>query len=228
MKRLIRFAMVTSVLLLAASSYGQSLAETAKKEKERREKNQNEGKTATEVDEYALKNAKGDTFSVTGKDPSGTSRWRRSSSASRSAATSRSVRSSTNSRTAPSSQKEIRDQCRTDLQKAEEEIKRQQALLDRGVAQVATIDTTKGPKPPKPEPGKEVYYPFVVVTTGPPIGFGHPEAKVDVEGTLVPCNQALGNSSKYPNEAKKCAEIKKKIVKADAKKQKALGCIQSR
>ena len=141
MKRLIRFAMVTSVLLLAASSYGQSLAETAKKEKERREKNQTEGKTATEVDEYALRNAKGDRLSVTGKDPSGTSRWRRSSSARRSspAAASRGGRSGSNSATASSRPKDTRDQCRVDLQKAEKTMKRQQALLDRGVAQVATI-----------------------------------------------------------------------------------------
>ena len=104
-------------------------------------------------------------------------------------------------------------------------MKRQQALLDRGVAQVATIDTTKGPHPPRPS--KDVYYPVVVARTGPQIG-GQGGAKVDVEGTLIPCSQALGNSSKYPNEAKKCAEIKNKIAKADAKRQKALRCLQSR
>lgn len=214
-------------LLLASAGFAQSLGELAKKEKERRQKTKGPVRV---IDAEALKHGRPESAPEDGTNGDGGQATAEPVGPGQSSA-SASPRSSPSASGAGSlaEMKDRRQKCADDLRTAEEEKKRQQALFDQGIAQVAVIDTTTGPKP-QGTPVGTPYRQVGVDRNGVPIRVpaGNPEAKVNVEGSRVSCSQALGNSSKYPQEASKCAEMQKRISAADERIKKALDCVRSR
>jgi type II secretory pathway pseudopilin PulG len=230
MNRLAYLNALAIIVLLSTSAFSQSLAQVAKKEKERRAKNTEAAAETKVIGEKELKNAKGDNYSITGESSSRSSDTRgsiRERTASTRAPEVSSATSSTSSKTAVVGDQ--RYECEAQLRKAEAEKKKLQAQFDEGVVQVATIDTTN-PKLPKGEitmprremigrdrNGSAIY--------GNP---GQPEAIIDVEGARVSCTEALQFPSRHPKEARQCSDIKQKIKSSDEEIRRALECLHGK
>jgi hypothetical protein len=195
---------LASVLLVASVGYAQRLVETAKKEKERRKKL--EGKEVRVIDDRTLENSwNGGTVSEMGESSESSSIDPNEISAITQAQSTPSSGS-----TSLSGTKQSRQRCEQDLKMAEAEIKRQKELFNKGVSQVATVDTSNTKRP-----------------RGSRLQSGSP-GTVDVQGSSVSCSQAMSNPSKYPSQASKCKSIKAKIDAAEAKRREALQCLRSR
>jgi hypothetical protein len=111
---------------------------------------------------------------------------------------------------------ERRRQCRKDLERAEGEKKRLQALFDQGVTQIATVESN----PPKGPGGGTT----IIIRGEPRLS----EGSVDIEGARVDCREALRYSAKHPNEAKKFKEIKDKLEAAEKEIKQAVDCLSKR
>jgi hypothetical protein len=195
---------LASVLLVASVGYAQRLVETAKKEKERRKKL--EGKEVRVIDDRTLENSwNGGTVSEMGESSESSSIDPNEISAITQAQSTPSSGS-----TSLSGTKQSRQRCEQDLKMAEAEIKRQKDLFNKGVSQVATVDTSNTKRP-----------------RGSRLQSGSP-GTVDVQGSSVSCSQAMTNPSKYASQASKCKSIKAKIDAAEAKRREALQCLRSR
>lgn len=219
------------LLLLVSASFAQSLAELAKKERERRK--QNKGNVRVIDDEVlrqgrpqdAVTPSEGNEGEATqGPTPpaSGTSDGGSAFSSARPSTTA-------SGRTSLNELKERREKCDEQLRRAEDEKKRQQALFDQGVTSVATIDTTRPRVKGAPAGTPGGMRSVGVDRNGNPIWVpASPPAKIDVAGSRISCNEALSSSSKYPAEASQCGSIKRRIESADAAIRQAGDCLRSR
>jgi hypothetical protein len=205
------------VVLLATSAGAQSLANVAKKEKERRVKNKASGKTtATRViKEEQLAEAKGDNLSVTGttvtQESSDTDAFEIESL----------LDPPSSSESSLEAMQQRRRQCEENLRIAEFNKKNHQAHFDLGVSASATIGVAGESKPPpnvRNDPDVEPVN----------VPFDGRDAIVTVGGTRIPCDLALKNPRRYPGQADQCLEIKKKIELAEVEIQQALECIKKR
>jgi hypothetical protein len=217
MKRIIYLAFVL-VVILATLAGAQSLANVAKKEKERRVKNKASGKTtATRViKEKELAEAKGKNLSVTG-----TAVTQESSDFDEFAIESLLQQSIPSAESSLEAMQQRRRQCEENLRIAEFNKKNHQAHFDLGVSASATIGVAGESKPPpnvRNDPDVEPVH----------VPFDGRDAIVTVGGTRIPCDLALKNPRRYPAQADQCLEIKKSIELAEIEIQRALECIRKR
>jgi hypothetical protein len=219
--RLIPILAVAFSLFVGTSASAQSLVEVAKKEKERRK--QNEEKQVKVIDVQTLTQGWADEPSK--EEPSKDEAESEEGHVTEPSLEENPENSSTPDESSSSTESseeslaqmdERRRQCRKDLERAEGEKKRQQALFDQGVTQIATVESN----PPKGPEGGTTF----IIRGEPRIS----EGSVDIEGDRVDCREALRNSAKYPNEAKKCKAIKDKIEAAEKEIQQAVDCLRKR
>ena len=218
MKRIIYLAFVL-VVILATSAGAQSLANTAKKEKERRVKNKASGKTtATRViKEEQLAEAKGENLSVIGTEVT------KESSDFDASEIERLLDSAPSSESSLKALEQRRLQCEEDLRIAEFNKKNHQAHFDLGVSAAATIGVRgEGTSTPTSEVR-------VDPNSGPvTVPYEGRDGIVNVGGTRIPCDLALRNPRRYPRQADQCREIKKNIELAEVEIDQALECIRKK
>lgn len=210
------------LLFLIGSGFAQSLGELARKEKERRAKTKGPVRV---IDDRALSVGRPADESTSAESPAPESQAPEPPSAPSPAQTAGRL-SPASGKSSSNTLGDRRRGCDEALRKAEAEKARQKARFDEGVAQVATIDTTKpGLENPNWKGGRRAG-PYTYVPGGG--GTGGSGARVNVEGTRVSCAVALGDPSGYPQESRKCGEIKLRIEAADVEIERALDCLRRR